>query len=122
MMYGQERGGGKGKSGKSSKPKKEKVDTKTQTLALFQQGLSVEEIAKQRSLTTTTIESHLSSYVASGEVDINRFVSQSHQKMIAGVIRSFHKAYTLSEVKSLLPDDYTFGEIRMVQAWLESGH
>ena len=122
MMYGQERGGGKGKSGKSSKPKKEKVDTKTQTLALFQQGLNVEEIAKQRSLTTTTIESHLSSYVASGEVDINRFVSQSHQKMIAGVIRSFHKAYTLSEVKSLLPDDYTFGEIRMVQAWLESGH
>lgn len=122
MMYGQERGGGKGKSGKSSKPKKEKVDTKTQTLALFQQGLSVEEIAKQRSLTTTTIESHLSSYVASGEVDINRFVSQSHQKMIAGAIRSFHKAYTLSEVKSLLPDDYTFGEIRMVQAWLESGH
>ena len=122
MMYGQERGGGKGKSGKSSKPKKEKVDTKTQTLALFQQGLSVEEIAKQRSLTTTTIESHLSSYVASGEVDINRFVSQSHQKMITGVIRSFHKAYTLSEVKSLLPDDYTFGEIRMVQAWLESGH
>lgn len=114
-------GSGRGKGGKASKPKREKVDTKAQTLALYRQGMSIGEIAKQRSLTASTIENHLASFVASGEVDINSLVSLSHQKIIAGVIRSFRKAYTLTEVKNLLPDDYTYGEIRIVQAWMEGG-
>lgn len=93
-----------------------KVDTKAVSLKLYREGKSIEDIAKERNLKPMTIESHLAHYVGTGELNINDFVSTQHQKFITGVIRSFDKAYTLSDIKALLPDTYTYAEIKMVEA------
>ena len=104
------------KSAPQEKPKKVKVDTKLQTFKLFAAGKTIKEIVEERSLTVGTIENHLAHFVEQGELNVNDVVSHQHQKIIRGIIRSFDRAYALSEVKSLLPSDYTYAEIKFVIA------
>ena len=101
---------------KEEKPKKEKIDTKEITYKMFREGKSIADIAKERSVTKGTIENHLAHYVETGELKVDEVVSPQHQKIIRGIIRSFDKAYALSDVKNLLPNDYTYAEIKLVIA------
>ena len=106
----------KKKKVKEEKPKKEKVDTRGLTYKMFREGKSIKEIAAERSLTVGTVENHLSYFVEQGELKVNEVVSTQHQKIIRGIIKSFSKAYSLSDVKNLLPNDYTYAEIKLVIA------
>ena len=101
---------------KEEKPKKEKIDTKEITYKMFCEGKSIADIAKERSVTKGTIENHLAHFVETGELKVDEVVSPQHQKIIRGIIRSFDKAYALSDVKNLLPNDYTYAEIKLVIA------
>ncbi len=101
---------------KEEKPKKEKVDTKALTFKMFRDGKTLKEIAAERSLTVGTVENHLAHFVEQGELEIGEVVSSQHQKIIRGIVKSFNKAYSLSEVKNLLPNDYTYTEIKLVIA------
>ena len=101
---------------KEEKPKKEKVDTKALTFKMFRDGKTLKEIAAERSLTVGTVENHLAHFVEQGELEIGEVVSSQHQKIIRGIVRTFNKAYSLSEVKNLLPNDYTYTEIKLVIA------
>lgn len=98
------------------KPKKEKVDTKALTFKMFRDGKTLKEIAAERSLTVGTVENHLAHFVEQGELEIGEVVSSQHQKIIRGIVKTFNKAYSLSEVKNLLPNDYTYAEIKLVIA------
>lgn len=106
----------KKKKVKEEKPKKEKVDTKGLTYKMFREGKSIKEIAAERSLTIGTVGDHLAYYVDQGELKLNEVVSTQHQKIIRGIVKSFSKAYSLSDVKNLLPNDYTYAEIKLVIA------
>ncbi len=101
---------------KEDKPKKEKVDTRALTFKMFRDGKTLKEIAAERSLTVGTVENHLAHFVEKGELEIGEVVSSQHQKIIRGIVKSFNKAYSLSEVKNLLPNDYTYAEIKLVIA------
>ncbi len=101
---------------KEEKPKKEKVDTRALTFKMFRDGKTLKEIAAERSLTVGTVENHLAHFVEQGELEIGEVVSSQHQKIIRGIVKSFNKAYSLSEVKNLLPNDYTYAEIKLVIA------
>ena len=93
---------------------KSKIDTKHETLKLYRDGLKLVEIAKTRGLSVSTIEHHLAQLVALGEIDIDEVVSPQHRKLIEGVIRSFTKSYTSTDIKSILPPEYSYAEIRCV--------
>ena len=109
----------KKKKVKEEKPKKEKVDTRGLTYKMFREGKTIKEIAAERSLTVGTVENHLAHFVKNGELEVSEVVSTQHQKMIRGIVKSFNKAYALSDVKNLLPDDYTYAEIKLVIADME---
>ena len=104
---------------KEEKPKKEKVDTRGLTFKMFREGKTIKEIAAERSLTVGTVENHLAQFVKTGELEVDEVVSTQHQKIIRGIIKSFNKAYSLSDVKNLLPGDYTYAEIKLVIADME---
>ena len=107
------------------KPKKEKKATvnkagkptanSTQhiTLTMFQDGVSMQGIAAQRGLALTTIETHLATFVGTGELDIARFVPKHKLDIILSTIKSTGQAFALKPIKDLLSDDYSYGEIRM---------
>ena len=108
-----------GKTVKEKAVKKEKApkgESQRQTLRMFREGKSIAEIAAERSLTQSTIEGHLASFVETGELSIDSIVSAHHQNVIRATVKAFDKSYTLSEVKAQLPDDYSYGEIRLVIA------
>src|SRR5688572_6238739 len=82
--------------------------TAFQTLALHRQGLSVADIAAQRSLVTNTIESHLEECLRAGlPVDISKLVSPDARKRIEQAIDA-HGTEKLKPIRESLPEDITY--------------
>lgn len=95
------------------KPKRQKGDTKKESLALFQSGKSVEEIADARELNTNTIIGHLASFMATGEVKITDLISEDHYEELKVLIPKA-KFENLSDLKHQLDDKFSYGELRLV--------
>ncbi|WP_282124139.1 helix-turn-helix domain-containing protein [Algibacter mikhailovii] len=95
------------------KPKRQKGDTKKESLALFKSGKSVEEIADFRELNINTIISHLSSFIPTGEVNITDLVPEKHYEELKTLIptKTFEN---LTELKHQIDEKYSYGEIRLV--------
>ncbi len=93
------------------------LDTKEISLEMFKNGMSVSDIAKERSLAASTIETHLSFFVGTGELDIFDVVKHEKIAAIEKCIRENSGSMT-SEIKAALGDDYSYGEIRMVLNYL----
>ncbi|MEK6279608.1 MAG: RecQ family ATP-dependent DNA helicase [Acidobacteriota bacterium] len=90
--------------------------TAFQTLALHRQGLSVEEIARQRNLVPNTIEGHLVECLLAGlPVDVSRLVSTDARKQIEAAIGE-HGTEKLKPIHDSLPENITYNQIRFVVA------
>jgi ATP-dependent DNA helicase RecQ len=105
---------------KKAKPaRKEKTEkpakgsTMEASLQMFNDGLSVDEIAKQRKLSVTTIETHLASYAGTEDLDIHKLVPHAKLSAIIDAIKATGQTHAAKPVKDLLPDEYTYGEIKM---------
>ena len=99
------------------KVKKEKINSKLISLELFKSGQSIWEIAKERGMTTSTIETHLGTYIEIGELDIQSIVTKD--KIILAT--EFFLANPLSgigQAKESLGDSISYREIRFVQKHL----
>ena len=93
--------------------KEDKKSTKQISFELFKKGLSVKEIATERSLTTGTIESHLASYIPSGEIDVLELIPlKRYQKMRKEIEAVEYK--NLTHLKENVDKSYSFMELRMV--------
>jgi ATP-dependent DNA helicase RecQ len=87
------------------------------TMQFYQQGLSVEEIAKKRGFTERTIITHLSELLEMKQpVDLNRLVSQELQKPIIQAIKTVG-ADSLKTLREHLGEDYRYEDIQLVRAW-----
>jgi ATP-dependent DNA helicase RecQ len=75
------------------------------------------EIAAERSLASTTIEGHLSYYIYTGEMDVQEMVNEDKKLFIKDTVESYG-AEKLSPLKEVLGEDYTYGEIKAVIAWM----
>ncbi len=99
-------------------PKKKKVDSKKISLELFNMGRSVSEIAEERKLSTTTIESHLAYYVGAGEIPVTQFVSQETTDLIASYFAG-NDNFMMGPAKESLGDKVSWSEIRFVVSHLK---
>ena len=103
---------------KEVKVKRQKGDSERETLAMFKDGKSIDAIAAERSLTKGTIEGHLASFIPTGEISLDMLVTPERQKAIKEAFAnvSDNEERKMTAVKSSLPDDYTYTEIRLVMA------
>jgi ATP-dependent DNA helicase RecQ len=91
--------------------------TQLMTLQYYQDGLSVEEIARKRSLKVSTIYEHLAKLIEAGYgIDINQLVSQNKQEYILLAIDKIGDQ-SLKTLKENLGDNYSYEEIKLVVAW-----
>ena len=97
---------------KPTKPKAEKGSSKKETLLLFRTGADINTIAKKRNLATGTVESHLASLVGTGDIEIGELMDEVKIREIQQALESNESS--LSAVKSSLPDNYSYYEIRAV--------
>ncbi|MDN5291904.1 MAG: hypothetical protein PWQ06_2143 [Anaerophaga sp.] len=96
-----------------SPPKKEKVDTKQVTFNLFKKGKNIDEIAKERQLTKSTIYNHVSHFVRKGEVNVFQFVSSEKVKAVEAWLKENH-AETLTQIKQHFGDEVSWDELRLI--------
>lgn len=97
---------------KDTKEKPAVNSTQRATFAMFNDGISVEEIARQRNLSPITIEGHLAAFIATGELDVYRLVSKDKLEQILKVIKSTGQGFAAKPIKDILGDDYSYGEIK----------
>ena len=94
--------------------------TYRETLDLFESGLSIKDISDRRKLSEDTIVSHVEHLVASGEnLTLERELPPPER--LARMEQAFAEAasWNLTPVRNLLGDDYSYGELRLVRAWLD---
>jgi DNA-directed RNA polymerase subunit F len=99
-------------------PKKAKVNTKKISFDLFREGKIISQIAEERKLSATTIESHLAYYVGKGEIPVNTFVSQEKADLIASHFEGSDDL-KLGPVKEGLGEKVTWSEVRFVANHIE---
>jgi uncharacterized protein YpbB len=93
--------------------------TVDETYKLYEQGLSVEDIARQRGMTEMTIEKHLADcIVANREIEIARFVTEDDYLLVAAEVARIG-AERLRPLRDALPPHVTYRIIRFVVADLE---
>jgi ATP-dependent DNA helicase RecQ len=103
---------------KESGEKKQKIDTKAESFRLYKEGKMFEEIAKERKLTIQTIEGHLSHYVKSGDIKIRELINEEKIFLIEPIVKK-NSEKNITQIKDLLGNKVSFGEIKLVLAWLE---
>ena len=86
--------------------------TERVTYQMYQQGKTIAEIAEERSFSVNTIENHLSYFVSTGELNINDFIEAGKQQAIKKAAETFG-TQSLRTLKDNLPEEITYGEIRM---------
>lgn len=101
-------------------PKERASDTKRASYEMYRGGNTIAEIAESRQLAISTIETHLSYYITTGELDINEFVPEDKQELIAAAITKYGRL-SLKQLKDNLPEEISYGQIRMMAALSDRG-
>lgn len=105
-------------AGAAKQKKEPKGSTQKTSITLKKDGMSISEIAAVRGFAESTIEGHLAKGIKEGDLHLEDVLEKD-------VIRSIKEAYktegiTMGGVYEKLSGNYTYGQIRMVQAHLET--
>ena len=98
---------------KPKEPKEPKLSTYEITKSMIEDGLTPNEIAKERGLQLSTVYGHISRFIEMDEYDASQFLSEEHYDTIRDYFDETNDP-SLGAAKDVLGDDYDFGEIRMV--------
>lgn len=100
---------------KPKKKKQPKGQTLSVTYQMHQEGKSIEAIAKDRGLTTGTIESHFAQLIKKGRMSAFDFMKESKVKKGIIIAREYPDL-TFTELIQKIPFKISFGELRCIVA------
>ena len=98
---------------KRRREKRPSGETHLKTLELLQSGKTIDEIANARGLTSNTIETHLDKLIKMGRLRAKDVINEKRINEILQVLSNTQEA-GLKPIKEKLPEDFSYGEIRMV--------
>ena len=98
--------------------KKPLGETMRTSLTMYEEGKTIDEIATSRNLAPTTIASHLSKYVESGQLNIDKFVSKEKRDV---ALKTMETTTEIGSVYQMLKEVLTPIESALFSAWLRSG-
>lgn len=104
---------------KETLAKEPKIPSKQQSLDLFKQGKTLQEIATERNMAITTIEGHLAEFAGTGEVDIHQLISDEKFKTISEYFKNSDSTL-LGPAKIALGNEFSWGELRLVLNYLNT--
>ena len=93
-----------------------KSSTRMESFKLFKQGKSIGEIALERKLSTSTIESHLHFFISTREITLEELVDPEKIELISFTLDEL-KSLEVSPIKQKLGDAVSYGDIRAVISW-----
>jgi ATP-dependent DNA helicase RecQ len=92
--------------------------TQRESFEMYRAGISITEIASMRNLSPTTVESHLCSFIETGEMKVSELVSAEKMAFIQDAVANYG-AERLAPLKEALGDDYSYAEIKAVVSWMK---
>ncbi|HEY9183984.1 MAG TPA: DNA helicase RecQ [Salegentibacter sp.] len=105
---------------KRAPKKRKKGNTYKETLRLYREGLSVEDISKKRELAITTIYSHLAKLYTTGEdIDMSRFVNKDELESVRKAKEELGSPDTLKPYYEHFEEGLDYWTIRCALAVLE---
>ena len=107
------------KARKSKKSNEPKIPTKEVSFNLYQQGMTVDQIAAERGFTKGTIIGHLTSYVKEGKVGLRALIPSAHEKKIREFMEAHPEMEHFSEIKEALGTGIDYYEIKLVRDLME---
>lgn len=101
---------------------KKKGETVEETYEWLRRGMSIEDIAKQRNLSPSTIALHIERLIREDrDIDMDRLVAPAKRKEIGEFFLSLGQ-WALNPVIEHFNGAVSYGEARMVRAWLLRGN
>lgn len=108
------------KTKKKKKKSTKKGNTHLETLTLYQQGLSIEEIALQRQLAQSTIFSHIMKLYENGEsIDLKQFVNKEDINAVKNAKKELDNPETLKPYFEHFEGAIAYNTIKLVLTILE---
>lgn len=85
------------------------------TFELFKQGKSMADIAIERQMAPSTIESHISTYIGLGLLPVEDVLDREKINKMKNYMMA-HPSLRHKELKDTFGDEYSYGEIKMIWA------
>ncbi len=104
---------------KKEPAKTNKTSTKEISLELFKSGKNIQEVAIERNLTVSTIEGHLLNFVSNGTIKIEELLPYHKIGIVEKAFSEFDERPSLTLIKEKLSENYTYAEIRFVEAHID---
>jgi ATP-dependent DNA helicase RecQ len=107
---------------KTTRPVKEDSsyrNTYQVTRDMYQQGISITDIAEQRKMSPVTIASHLAQFIETGELQVEDFVKPATIDIVRILINQ-HGYMSLKTIKDNAGEDITYDDIRFVVSSVKS--
>lgn len=102
----------------STSPQKAKVGTIEKTYELFNKGLSIKEIAKERNLAVSTITGHLENLIRDGrDIEIDRLVDPAKRNTIEELFLTL-KTWNTGPVVEHSKGSVSYDEAKIVRAYV----
>ncbi|MCB9032447.1 MAG: AAA family ATPase [Chitinophagales bacterium] len=95
-----------------------KLSTVDITFQLYQEGKNIDEIAKERKLTTGTITTHFAKLIARADVKITDIMEEARVNELQHIMEN-HRGSTSSAIKEIVDNHFSFDEIKLVRAYIE---
>lgn len=90
-------------------------NTALQSKRLFDEGLDIEGVAKERSLAKSTIEGHLVEIIKNGFYDVFDYISKEHYDTIKDYFSEVEDS-SFGAAREVLGDEYSYFEIKLVRS------
>jgi uncharacterized protein YpbB len=103
---------------KKPKNKGQKISTYEETLILWKENQSVDQIAETRKLTKSTILSHFAKLITQNEIQIDEVISKDRIIELQEAFKG-NEDKLISEVKEIVGDSFDWGELRIYKAFLD---
>jgi uncharacterized protein YpbB len=104
------------KSKKPKDPKEKKTNTYEVTFNFHTQGMSLDEIARERQLSATTIEGHFARLIQQERIDLSEVIPEERIKELENYFDGYEET-TVGALKEKLGDAVSWGELKMYQAY-----
>ena len=100
----------------SKEPKKtqKKGESAIQSLVMFNQGQTIEQIAKERGLVASTIMGHLASAVKAGKLSADKVIPAEHVRAIRHALSQFEEHAPVDDILAKCPKDIKKEEVYFI--------
>jgi hypothetical protein len=99
---------------KSKKQLQSEPSTYDITIEMFKNGMTIDEIATERSYAKSTIEGHLARAVEGGRISIDSFMPMAAVETITTALNEMPEGFTTGDLMSKLGGIFTYPQLRAV--------